>query len=264
MKQLLEAGVHFGHQTRRWNPRMRNYIFIQRNGIHIIDLQKTQVMLQRACEFVRQLVADGGKILLVGTKKQAQESVAEEAKRCRMFYVNQRWLGGTLTNFSTIQGRIDHLVRLEDQRARGELQRLPKKEALSLDREIERMNRLFAGIKEMTSMPQALFVIDPTKERNAVAEARKMGVLLVAIVDTDGDPDLIDHPIPANDDAIRSIRLITSRIADAVLMGLADRGEAVPAGATEPSLSETYVFVPEESPPEATAGEAEVSGEVVS
>ncbi len=229
MKQLLEAGVHFGHQTRRWNPRMRNYIFVQRNGIHIIDLQQTQVLLAKACDFVRRLVGDGGKILFVGTKKQAQEAIAEESKRCRMFYVNQRWLGGTLTNFATIQSRIDHLVRLEDQKMRGEFQRLPKKEAMHLEREIERMNRLFSGIKEMTNMPDAIFIVDPTREKNAVAEARRVGVPLVAIVDTDGNPDIIDQPIPGNDDAIRSIRLITGRMADAVLLGRADRGEVIPA-----------------------------------
>ena len=252
MKQLLEAGVHFGHQTRRWNPRMRTYIFVQRNGIHIIDLQQTQVMLARACAFVRNVVAEGGKVLLVGTKKQAQEAIAEESRRCRMFYVNQRWLGGTLTNFTTIQSRIDHLVRLEDQKARGGFQRMPKKEAMGLEREISRMNRLFAGIKEMTSMPQAIFVVDPTRERNCVAEARRVGVPLVAIVDTDGNPDLVDQPIPANDDAIRSIRLITSRIADAVLAGLADRGEIVPtaeAAQPTPATGEAHSFTPQDAGP---------------
>ncbi|MBI2916694.1 MAG: 30S ribosomal protein S2 [Chloroflexi bacterium] len=265
MKQLLEAGVHFGHQTRRWNPRMRTYIFVQRNGIHIIDLQQTQTMLARAADYVRMVVADGGKVLFVGTKKQAQEAIAEEAKRCRMFYVNQRWLGGTLTNFATIQSRIDHLVRLEDQRMRGEFLRMTKKEAMRLDREIERMNRLFAGIKEMTSMPQVMFVVDPTREKNAVAEARRVGVPLVAIVDTDGNPDIIDWPIPANDDAIRSIRLITSRMADAAVAGLADRGEfvTVEAPAPETPSPESYSFAPEEEANAPAAEEAAaVPGEV--
>ncbi len=219
IKQLLEAGAHFGHQTSRWHPRMKSYIFTKRNGIHIIDLEQTASMLDKAYEFVRQVVAEGGSILLVGTKKQAQQSIEEEARRCGMFYVNQRWLGGVLTNFATIQSRIDYLVRLEDQQSRGEFKRLPKKEALKLGEEILRLNRQVGGFKEMTSLPAALFIVDPTKERIALAEARRVGIPVVAIVDTNCNPDDIDHPIPANDDAIRAIKLVCSRIADAVIEG---------------------------------------------
>ena len=219
IKQLLEAGAHFGHQTSRWHPRMKSYIFTSRNGIHIIDLEQTASMLDKAYDFVRQVVAEGGNILLVGTKKQAQQAIEEEAQRCGMFYVNQRWLGGVLTNFATIQARIDYLVRLEDQRDRGEFKRLPKKEALKLEEEISRLNRQVGGFKEMTSLPGALFIVDPTKERIALAEAKRVGIPVVAIVDTNCNPDEIDHPIPANDDAIRAIKLICARIADAVVEG---------------------------------------------
>lgn len=223
VKQLLEAGAHFGHQTSRWHPRMKRYIFTKRNGIHIIDLEQTTSMLDKACQFVKQVVADGGHILFVGTKKQAQESIEEEAKRCGMYYVNQRWIGGTLTNFITIQARIDHLVRLEDQQARGEFSRLPKKEALKLGEEIAHLNQQMGGIKEMTRLPDALFVIDPTKERIALAEAKRVGIPVVAGVDTNCNPDEIDYPIPANDDAIRAIRLVCSKIADAVIEGRASQ-----------------------------------------
>jgi small subunit ribosomal protein S2 len=223
MKALLEAGVHFGHQTRRWNPRMRSFIFTKRNGIHIIDLQQTVERLAVACDFVRETVASGKKILFVGTKKQAQETIEVEAKRCSMLYVNNRWLGGTLTNFPTIQGRIDHLVRLEEARERGEFERLLKKEALKINEEIERLNRNFGGIKEMTHLPGAMFVVDPTLEHIAVAEANRTGVPIVAMVDTNGDPDEIDYPVPSNDDAIRAVKLITGRIADAALEGLTER-----------------------------------------
>ena len=224
IKQLLEAGAHFGHQTSHWHPRMRNYIFTKRNGIHIIDLEKTVVMLDKACEFVKQLVTDGGTILFVGTKKQAQDAVEQHATRCGMYYVNQRWLGGVLTNFATIQARIDYLVRLEDQQSRGEFQYLPKKEAHKLEEEILRLNRQVGGFKEMTSLPDALFIIDPTNERIALAEAKRLGIPVVAITDTNCNPDEIDYPIPANDDAIKSIKLICNRIADAVIEGKA--GEA--------------------------------------
>lgn len=223
MKSLLEAGVHFGHQTRRWNPKMRSFIFTQRNGIHIIDLQQTVVMLGKARDFVRDLVASGQDMLFVGTKKQAQETVEQEAKRGGMFYVNQRWLGGTLTNFQTIQARIDHLVRLEDRKARGEFDRLPKKEARKLEEEIARLNRQLGGIKEMTRLPGALFVVDPSKEKIAVAEARRMGIPVVAMVDTNCNPDEIDYPIPANDDAIKAVRLLCTIVADAVSEGKAAR-----------------------------------------
>ncbi len=223
IKQLLESGVHFGHQTRRWNPRMRSFIFTQRNDIHIIDLQQTMARLEEGGAFVRDLVAGGGDILLVGTKKQAQEAVAEESQRCHMPYVNQRWLGGTLTNFITIQTRIDYLVRLEDSWAKGEMERLPKKEAMKLEKHIRRLNHQLAGIKELTRLPSALFIVDPSKEHIAVAEARRMGIPIVAMVDTNCNPDEIDYPIPANDDAIRAVKLVCSAIADAALEGLAAR-----------------------------------------
>jgi len=219
IKQLLEAGAHFGHQTSRWNPRMKRYIFTQRNGIHIIDLQQTLSLLEKACEQIRQVAGQGDKIIFVGTKKQAQEAVEQEAKRCGMFYVNQRWLGGMLTNFTTIQARIDYLVRLEDRKARGELEQLPKKEALKLSEEIVRLNRYLGGFKEMTSLPGAIFIVDTTKERIALAEAKKMKIPVVAIADTNCNPDEIDFPIPANDDAIRAVKLVCARMADAVLEG---------------------------------------------
>ena len=219
MKLLLEAGVHFGHQVGRWNPKMKQYIFSQRNGIHIIDLEQTVKMLQKACEFVREITERGEEIIFVGSKKQAQEAVEQEAKRCGSFFVNQRWLGGMLTNFSTIQSRIDYLVRLEDQKERGELERLPKKEGLKLDKEIAHLNRLLGGVKEMERIPGALIIIDPSKERNAVNEAKRVGVPIVAIVDTNCDPDEIDYPIPGNDDAIRAVALFCTVISDAVLEG---------------------------------------------
>jgi small subunit ribosomal protein S2 len=246
IKQLLEAGAHFGHQTGRWHPRMKQYIFTKRNGIHIIDLEKTAVMLDKACAFIRDLVAEGETILFVGTKKQAQESIEEEAKRCGMYYVNQRWLGGTLTNFATIQKRIDYLVQLEDQQSRGEFSRLPKNEALKLEREITRLNRLIGGFKEMTSLPAALFIIDITKERAALAEARRVGIPVVAIADTNCDPTDIDYPIPTNDDAIKAIRLVCSKMADAVIDG--KTGGALPLT---------------EAAPEETGGEAENSPEPI-
>lgn len=219
IKQLLEAGAHFGHQASGWHPRMKKYIFTKRNGIHIIDLEQTVKLLVKAQEFVKTMVADGGTILFVGTKKQAQESVETEAKRCGMYYVNTRWLGGTLTNFSTIQSRIDYLVRLEDQKAKGEFSRLPKKEASKLDEEIIRLNKQLGGIKEMTKLPTALFLVDPTKDKIALMEAKRMDVPIVAICDTNCNPDELDVIIPANDDAIRAVKLICSKIADAVIEG---------------------------------------------
>jgi small subunit ribosomal protein S2 len=248
MKSLLEAGVHFGHQTQRWDPRMRTFIFTERNGIHIIDLQQTVQYLSRACDFVRDVVASEKSILFTGTKRQAQETVETEAKRCLMPYVNNRWLGGTLTNFATIQGRIDHLVRLEDTKARGEHDRLPKKEGLKIDKEIERLNRHFGGIKEMTQLPAAIFIIDTTAERIAVAEAHRLGIPIVAMVDTNGNPDEIDYPIPSNDDAIRAVRLITARIADAALEGLTLR-EYSP-DEMEMLAGQSYSVSPEEPAPE--------------
>ncbi len=222
IKDLLEAGAHFGHQTSRWHPRMKSYIFTKRNGIHIIDLEQTVSMLDKACDFIRQVVEEGGTILFVGTKKQAQETIEEEAKRCGVYYVNQRWLGGVLTNFATIQARIDYLVRLEDQQTRGEFNCLPKKEALKLGEKISRLNHQMGGFKEMTSLPDALFIVDPTKERIALAEAKRTGIPVIAIVDTNCNPDDIDHPIPANDDAIRAIKLICNKVADAVIEGKTD------------------------------------------
>jgi len=263
MKMLLEAGVHFGHQTRRWDPRMRGFIFTERNGIHIIDLQQTVQRLTEACDFVRDVVARGEPILFVGTKKQAQEAIELEARRCSMPYVNNRWLGGTLTNFATIQSRIDYLVRLEDSRARGEFQRLPKKEALKIDEEIERLNRHFGGIKEMTRLPGALFIVDPSMERIAVAEGVRVGIPIVAMVDTNCNPEEIDYPIPSNDDAIRAVKLMTSRIADAALEGLAVReygGEAgYPAGAEEALMAAGQTFSASPDEPEPVHEEEEAS-----
>ncbi|ABB13786.1 MULTISPECIES: 30S ribosomal protein S2 [Carboxydothermus] len=219
MKQLLEAGVHFGHQTRRWNPKMAEYIFTDRNGIYIIDLQKTAKKLEEAYSFVRELSAQGGTILFVGTKKQAQDAIKEEAERCGMFYVNQRWLGGTLTNFKTIRKRVERLIEIEKMEQEGALSVLPKKEVAKILKEKEKLSRFLSGIKEMKKLPDALFVVDPRKEKIAVAEARKLDIPVVAIVDTNCDPDEVDYVIPGNDDAIRAVKLITSKIADAVIEG---------------------------------------------
>jgi len=231
VKQLLGAGAHFGHQTSRWHPRMKKYIFTKRNGIHIIDLEQTADRLDQAYDFIRQVVTDGGYVLFVGTKKQAQEIIEEEAKRCGMYYVSQRWIGGVLTNFATIQSRIDYLVRLEDRQTRGDFARLPKKEALKLEDEIAHLNRLMGGIKEMTSLPTVLFIVDPTKEKIALAEAKRVGIPVVAMVDTNCNPDDIDYAIPANDDAVKTIKLICSKIADAVIEG--KTGEATILGEGE-------------------------------
>jgi small subunit ribosomal protein S2 len=219
MKQLLEAGVHFGHQTRRWNPKMQQFIFMDRNGIHIIDLQQTVTRLNEAYKFVEQLAADGGTILFVGTKKQAQEAVSEEAKRSGMYYINQRWLGGMLTNFKTIQSRITYLKELEGRRDRGEFERLPKKEAQRLQDDITRLDRILGGIRDMRRLPSALFIIDTRKERTAVMEARRLEIPIIALADTNCDPDEMDYPIPANDDAIRAVRLLCAKIADAAVEG---------------------------------------------
>jgi len=219
MKQLLEAGVHFGHQTRRWNPKMAKYIFAERNGIYIIDLQKTVKMLEEAYQFVRSLVADGGKILFVGTKKQAQDSIRDEAERCGMYYINHRWLGGTLTNFATIKKRIERLRQLEEMETDGTFDVLPKKEVILLRKEKERLTKFLGGIKEMKQLPDAVYIVDPRKERIAIAEARKLEIPIIAIVDTNCDPDEVDYVIPGNDDAIRAVKLITSKMADAVLEG---------------------------------------------
>ncbi|HOQ67243.1 MAG TPA: 30S ribosomal protein S2, partial [Candidatus Atribacteria bacterium] len=219
MKQLLEAGVHFGHQTRRWNPKMKPYIFTERNNIYIIDLQKTVELAEEAYNFARDLASKGGTFLFVGTKKQAQEAIEQEARRCGMFYVNQRWLGGMITNFSTIRQSVQRLKNIEDMEERGILDKLPKKEVMQIKKRKARLEKYLSGIRDMEKLPDAIFVVDPRRERNAVLEARKMDIPIIAIVDTNCDPDEIDYPIPGNDDAIRAIRLFTSLIADAILEG---------------------------------------------
>jgi len=219
MKQLLEAGVHFGHQTRRWNPKMAEYIFTERNGIYIIDLQKTVKKMEEAYEFVKELAAEGKTILFVGTKKQAQEAIEKEAKRCGMYYVNQRWLGGMLTNFKTIKKRIERLIELEKMEEDGTFAVLPKKEVIKLRHEKEKLEKFLSGIKTMDRLPDAIFVVDPRKEKIAVKEAATLGIPIVAIVDTNCDPDEVDFVIPGNDDAIRAVKLITAKIADAVIEG---------------------------------------------
>ena len=219
MKQLLEAGVHFGHQTRRWNPKMKEYIFTERNGIYIIDLQKTVKKIEEAYFFVRDLAAENKTVLFVGTKKQAQESIEQEAKRCGMYYVNQRWLGGMLTNFKTIQSRIARLRKIEQMEEEGQFDLLPKKEVIKLKAEQEKLEKNLGGIKDMKGLPSALFVVDSRKEHIAVLEARAPGIPIVGIVDTNCDPDEIDCVIPGNDDAIRAVKLIASKMADAVLEG---------------------------------------------
>lgn len=219
MKGLLEAGVHFGHQTRRWNPKMAEYIFTERNGIYIIDLQKTVSKVEEAYEFIKEVSEDGGKILFVGTKKQAQEAIEAEAKRCGMYYVNQRWLGGMLTNYKTIKKRIDRLSKLKEMEEEGIFEVLPKKEVMQLKHEAERLEKFLGGIQDMGGLPDVLFVVDPRKERIAVNEAKILGIPVVAIVDTNCDPDEIDYVIPGNDDAIRAVKLLTGTMADAVIEG---------------------------------------------
>lgn len=239
MKQLLEAGVHFGHQTRRWNPKMAPYIFTERNGIYIIDLQKTVKKLDEAYIFVRDVAANGDEILFVGTKKQAQESIKDEAIRCGMPYVNARWLGGMLTNFVTIKKRIKRLAQLQTMREDGTFDLLPKKEAAKLELEIEKLEKFLGGITEMKKQPAAMFIVDPRKERIAVAEARKLGIPIIAIVDTNCDPDEIDYVIPGNDDAIRAVKLISGAMADAVLEGKQGmQGAAAEEEATAPEAAE--------------------------
>ena len=235
MKQLLEAGVHFGHQTRRWNPKMAPYIYMERNGIYIIDLQKTVKKLEEAYSFVRDTAANGGTILFVGTKKQAQDAVREEAERVGMYFVNARWLGGMLTNFKTMRTRIDRLQQLRKMQEDGTFDMLPKKEVIKLTGEIAKLEKYLGGVKEMRRLPSALFVIDPRKERNAIAEARKLHIPIVAIVDTNCDPDEVDYPIPGNDDAIRAIRLISATMANAVQEGRQGADAEAPEAATEAS-----------------------------
>lgn len=242
MKQLLEAGVHFGHQTRRWNPKMKKYIFTERNGIYIIDLQKTVKKVEKAYNFVKDVAANGGSVLFVGTKKQAQKTVAEEATRSGMYYVNQRWLGGTLTNFKTIRKSINRLKSIERMEEDGTFEVLPKKEVVDLLKEKERLMKFLGGIKDMKKLPDAIFVIDTRKERNAIAEARKLNIPIIGIVDTNCDPDEVDYVIPANDDAIRAVKLLTSKMADAILevkQGEVLEEEVTEKTATEESKEET-------------------------
>ena len=235
MKQLLEAGVHFGHQTRRWNPKMKEYIFTERNGIYIIDLQKTVKKIDEAYNFVRDIAMNDGTVLFVGTKKQAQESIEQEAKRCEMFYVNQRWLGGLLTNFKTIQTRIAKLNEINRMEADGSFDLLPKKEVIQLCNLREKLMKNLGGIKDMKKLPSCLFVVDPRKEHIAVLEARALGIPVVAIVDTNCDPDDVDYVIPGNDDAIRAVKLIASKIADAVLEG--KQGEQMTDSAVDATIA---------------------------
>ncbi|HEY8286726.1 MAG TPA: 30S ribosomal protein S2 [Chloroflexota bacterium] len=226
MRQLLESGVHFGHQTRRWNPKMREFIFTERNGIHILDLQQTVHRLQTAYEYARELAEGGRTVLFVGTKKQAQEAVAEEARRCGMYFVNQRWLGGMLTNFSTIQQRLRRMVDLENQVRNGDMAKRTKRETLRIQEEITKLNRILGGVKGMNRLPDALFIIDTHKERLAIQEATRLEIPVIALLDTNSDPDEVQYPIPANDDAIRAVRLLTSKIADAIIEGKQARESA--------------------------------------
>lgn len=252
MKQLLEAGVHFGHQTSRWNPKMRPYIFGARNGIHIIDLQQTVTMFKTMAAYVRDLAAGGGNLLFVGTKKQAQEAIKEEAERCGMFHVQNRWLGGTLTNFATIRQSIDRLRKLEEMENDPKIvDALTKKEMLGLSREKDKLEQSLGGIKGMRKLPDAIFVIDPKQEEIAVKEARKLGIPVVAVVDTNCDPDMVDHKVPGNDDAIRAIRLFCAAVADAIIegKGLHEQSLTRPAGESAPEAP-----MPDEAPTSVAAG----------
>ncbi len=254
LKQLLESGVHFGHRTKRWNPKMRKYIFTERNGVHIIDLQQTVSQLEKAYNTMRELGKDGGVVLFVGTKRQAAPIIEQEANRCEMPYVNKRWLGGTLTNFRTIRSRVDYLLELEQRRDRGEFNRLPKKEALKLHEEIERLERRVGGLRRLHTLPDALFIVDTRREELAVREANKLGIPIIALVDTNCDPDPIDLPIPSNDDAIRAIKLMVGLMADAIIEGkqlretLEAEEEEERAEAGEPST--VGVWTPPEERPE--------------
>ena len=262
MKQLLEAGVHFGHRSRRWNPKMRSYIFTERNGVHIIDLQQTIRALDRSYSFVRDTVAEGGTVLFVGTKRQAQENIQAQAERCGMPYVNERWLGGTLTNFRTIRSRIDYMIDLEDQRARGDFDRLPKKEAGLMLRELAKLQRRVGGLRNMHRLPEALFIADINNEEIAVREANRLDIPVIAMVDTNCDPDPIDYIIPANDDAIRAILLITTKMADAVIEGQQMRGvmmeEEEVAEAEEMEYVGERAFSPDEEEYASSEEEADV------
>ena len=246
MKQVLEAGGHFGHQTRRWNPKMARYIFTERNGIYIIDLQKTVKKVEEAYAFIREVAATGAPILFVGTKKQAQNSVREEAQRCNMFYVNERWLGGMLTNFRTIQARVARLKELEKMFEDGTTEQYPKKEVILMQHELEKLQKNLGGIKDMKKIPGAIFVIDSKKEEIAVAEAHKLHIPVVATVDTNCDPDVVDFPIPANDDAIRAVRLLASKMADAILEGRQGQQEEVETTAASEEAEEVSEEAAEE------------------
>ena len=263
MKQLLEAGVHFGHQTRRWDPRMKPYIFTARNGIYIIDLQKTLQMFEIAYNFVRDQVAEGAKVLFVGTKKQAKETIETEATRCGMFYVSHRWLGGTLTNFSTIRRSVEKLKELETMRDGGFFQNLTKKEAIKLNRKIEKLERNLKGIKDMEELPDILWVVDPRKEYIAVREARKVGIPIVAIVDTNCNPEDIDYVIPGNDDAIRAVKLLTSKIADAVIEGQHLYMEKVGLEMAVQEEAKEEAGTPEEAPEEVEEAPSAEEGEEI-
>lgn len=257
MKSLLEAGVHFGHQTRRWDPKMKSFIFAERNGIHIIDLQQTVTCLNDAYKFISDLAAQGGMVLFVGTKKQAQEAIAEEAKRSGMYFVNARWLGGMLTNFQTMQSRIRHLRELQSRKEKGEFELLPKKEAQQLEDEIQRLEKILGGIKDMRRLPDAVFIVDTTKEHTAVLEARRLEIPVIALADTNCNPDEMDYPIPANDDAIRAVRLLCSKVADAVLEGRQQfEAQHKDKEALEEAAEEAEPEKPEENEEAALVGEA--------
>ena len=255
MKQLLEAGVHFGHQTRRWNPKMAPYIFTERNGIYIIDLQKTVKKVEEAYYFVRDIAADGGEVLFVGTKKQAQDSIKEEAERVGMYYVNARWLGGMLTNFQTIQKRIARLAQINKMEEDGTFEALPKKEVIKLKAQRDKLEKYLGGIKEMKKNPQCMFVVDPRKEKIAIAEAKKLGIPVVAIVDTNCDPDEVDYVIPGNDDAIRAVKLIASTISNACIEGRQGEDALVAQAADDDETVEAEAYVEAEAETEETVEE---------
>ena len=244
MKALLEAGVHFGHQTKRWNPKMRPYIFSDRHGIHVIDLQQTARLLQESQDFARDIALNNGRIIFVGTKKQAQDTMRTEAGRCGMPFVDRRWLGGTLTNFVTIRSRLRYLRELERRVYSGEIENLPKQEQVRTQRELEKLQESLGGLRDLTQLPSAIFIVDPKRETIAVAEARRLGIPIIAMVDTNCDPDLVDYVIPANDDAIRSVRLITSRIADAVIEGRTEQESSMAGepGQNDIGDEESYGF----------------------
>ena len=255
MKQLLEAGVHFGHQTRRWNPKLAPYIFTERNGIYIIDLQKTVKKVEEAYYFVRDIAADGGEVLFVGTKKQAQDSIKEEAERVGMYYVNERWLGGMLTNFQTIQKRIARLAQINKMEEDGTFEALPKKEVIKLKAQRDKLEKYLGGIKEMKKIPQCMFVVDPRKEKIAIAEAKKLGIPVVAIVDTNCDPDEVDYVIPGNDDAIRAVKLIASTISNAIIEGRQGEDALVAQAADDDETVEAEAYVEAEAETEETVEE---------